>query len=348
MSANSALRPRSLAVLLACLMASPGCFSLLFDIQGARLKLQRLRPPISGLPESYLQFRGRGNKEPRNAFVRAGYQIRQPFDVQVQAGIYVPERIPDADGQRACMEIDERPDGTALTFAVLCGDYFTSLGGYNVFWFHNLDGATVTGPTMFFPGASVDFRMTGDGVDLAFFARSPGAMAWTDLGSTPYVRDPGLLGSVGANFLNKGGEIGFTNPFLANGPHPRVARGPFDPEEIIYDELMYAEEHLFFYCLFLELGDFVSAEAELFAAADHLDFALSGINTLIVARGVTAIDEKALKKAEKNVAKARSKVDKAGAKLAVGKTKPAGKQGNAAIKKADKAALTFRPFENVI
>ena len=69
---------------------------------------------------------------------------------------------------------------------------------------------------------------------------------------------------------------------------------------------------------------------------------------LIAARGAVPIELKDLTKAAKNVAKSQKKVAKAQAKLAVGKIKPAGKQTNGAIKSADKAALTFAPFANVI
>lgn len=340
---SQVLRPRSVGVLLVCLLVSSGCFTILQDIQNVRMRLANLRQPISGLPTTYLQFRGRGKSEPRIGFVRAGYLIQQPFDLSVTAGVFDQNLLQDADGQRACLEIDERPDGSPLSFAVICGDYSLSMGGYNVFYSHNLDGTLVSGGTTFFPGAAVDYRIAGDGADLTFSARSLGATAWTDLGAIAYVRDPGLAISVGGAYLNKGGEVGFTNGWLVDGPH-----FPGSIEDEIYDDLMYAEEHLFFYCLYLEIGDEAAALDELLDAASHVDDAYAGIDLLTQVRGAGAIDPKALKKAAKNVGKAQKKIAKAQAKLAAGKIKSAAKQTGKAIKSADKAAITFQPFANVI
>jgi hypothetical protein len=67
-----------------------------------------------------------------------------------------------------------------------------------------------------------------------------------------------------------------------------------------------------------------------------------------VARGGMTLDPKALAKAQKNVGKARGKVEKAQQKLGQGKAQPAGKQIHKAIESADKGALTLQPFENAI
>lgn len=335
---------RTLALLLvACALAGSGCFTLLRDLQGTRLRLARLTSPPPGTPDTYLEFKGTGRIDPRFGFVRLGYQVRQPFDMSVAVGVFDPSQLADADGQRACMEIDEPPSTAALVFAVICADYFASLGGFDVSFFHNLDGPTVSGPTVFVPGSWADLRIAGDGAALTFSTRGTGQTAWTDVGSTPYTRNPGVLPSVGVNFLSPGGVMNFTNPFLSNAPS-----SPASPEEFVYEELMYAEEALFFACLAIELGDPFGALAELAGAAAHLSAASAEINSQLLARGVGPVDPKELTKAAKNVGKALGKAEKAQAQLDAGKLKPAGKQINKAIKSADKAALSFQPFENVI
>jgi hypothetical protein len=334
---------RSLALLLACLLANTGCFTILRDIQGTRLRLARLHSPPPGTPSTYLEFKGKGKIEPRFGFVRLGYQVRQPFDMSVSVGIFDPKKLAVADGQRGCLEMDEPPSGSPLVYAVVCADYTTALSGFNVSYFHNLDGSTVFGTTVFVPGSWADLRIAGDGSNLTFSTRGQGPAPWTDIGSTAYTRDLGVLPSVGVNYLVKGGVMDFTNPALISGTN-----SPASPEDYAYEELMYAEEHLFFACLEIEVGDVGGALDDLGYAADHVDNANSAIDSLLAVHGVGVIDPKELKKAAKNVQKAMSKTQKAQAQLGLGKTKPAGKQINKAIKKADQAAFTFRPFENAI
>jgi hypothetical protein len=334
---------RTFALLLVCVLAFPGCFTILQDIQGTKIRLAKLRSAPPGTPSTYLQFQGKGKNDPRSGFLRIGYQVRQPFDMSVSVGIFDTGKLADADGQRGCMEIDEPPSGGPLVFAVVCADYASTLAGFDVSYFHNLDGPTVSGPTVFVPGSWADLRIAGDGAALTFSTRGQGQTAWIDIGSTAYTGNPGLLPSVGANFLNRGGELDFTNPSLVS-----AAFSPATTEEIVYQELMDAETHLFFACLAIEVGDVTGALDELSFAMDHVETANGLIDGLVAVKGVGPIDPKALKKAARSVQQALSKAQKAQAKLAVGKTKPAGKQINKAIKKADKAALTFQPFENVI
>jgi hypothetical protein len=336
-------------------LGSMGCLGLIYtDLRNTTLKVAKYRI-VEGDKKSpkgqYARFQGKKKNVDRNerlGFARFGYEAFSPFHYSLTTGSFDPKRRNLMTGQTACTEVDVAGTGVApptIRFATLCATKAQS--GWDVFAAHNWDGTFAQeAPTHFTESDLMDLQVTTDddgGGDpnqtLRLSARLPQDLIWTpirDFASSEHGYDlttQSLIPSIGANFLNNKGEIGFNNYAGASSPRPNP-----DPFEEVYDYAFRGIKYAIVACTLMEifLPVALDIETQILAAEANFDLALAAMEAQFA-------DNRARRRAEKQMAKAKKAGAKARQKVASGKYNAAAGQLKKMVKAGEKAAVPFQP-----
>jgi len=208
-------------------LALAGCFLEDFGVS-VKPRSYQPEPQTSKQKENYLQFRGKGNAEPRVGFLRAPYELFAPWKLALTMGVFDPKTREYSLNQQGCVEFDV-PGSDPLQWASFCGFKTSLAGDWSLTVGYNLGGSSGQSPFVDFLGAGDRIKMKVEADDLSmmtFYAKPLTAVDWTVV----HELNAGLLGfdltqdsfvpAVGAANLNKKGEIGFGSFYGGTAPRP--------------------------------------------------------------------------------------------------------------------------------